>query len=156
VQLAADQLCGLATLLEPPFLKAPQRADPKSKYIIPLCLTVILSDLLRIPDSYYPPAFHAALLRCLIAAGAKREEDVCSHFTRLILKIVGMIGTRDPGCYARLVKFLSFTISLTAGSSFDWCWFDGNLAVDVERLFVRDVVQECFLMGNAGTVKALP
>jgi hypothetical protein len=146
VRLVADQFFGFSMLVSRPSLKRAQ------SFVIPLFLTVILSDLLRIPDSYYPPVFHATLVSCLIAAGARREEEIRSHLSHLIIEVVHMIETRDAIRYIRLVKFLSHTISLC---SFAWCWSDWNLADDTERLFVREVIQECFSMGNAETVQGL-
>ena len=146
--LTADQMFGLPMLINLPSLKL-ENDDSNSHFIIPIFNTIILSDLLRIPSSYYQPTFHISVISNLILMknGSKIIE---TNLSPILLNIVADISSLDPGCYFRFVKFFTHYISLY---KFSWAWekwaaFSQLAENDMRLMFLRDVLSHCHFFGS--------
>ena len=156
-ELVADQLMGLPMLLNFQSLKVAM--DEKAAYVIDIFVTVLFSDLLRIPEPYFCPAFQvsvfSALLRPKIDDRQGLHMRLQDHMGPVIVEISDQIGQLDPGCVNRMVRFFAHQIS---NWSFDFCWGDWRQFVDLEdgnphKMFLRNVIQQCMFLGNPEHIK---
>jgi hypothetical protein len=160
IMVAYSQLAALPLLIGCPSLKALDSKKDSvvqipdgSQFVVPLVATVVLSDLLRIPDSYYPPAFHTSLLQNFLTL--RVAPSIEGLVSPVILDIVANIGGMDPGCYDRFVRFFSHHLSQW---SFSWCWAEWeSLKVspetDTRRMFLVDLIRQCYFLGNIQDIR---
>lgn len=153
--LTADQMLALPMLLNYRSLKLTDRDDEpeNSHFIIPLFNTVIISDILRIPSSYYRPSFHACVFMNLINM-LPDQSIIQANLSPVILNIVKDISSLDTGCYFRFVRFFSHYVSLY---KFSWIWekwaeFTQAAETDMRPLFLRDVISHLYYLGNPDVV----
>jgi nuclear cap-binding protein subunit 1 len=153
IGLAADQLAALPLLIGHPSFKSKGPKGKQSGFVATIVGAAVISDVLRIPDSYYPPAFHVALFGSLMLM-----QEAAEHFRAfippVILDVVESAGTLDPGSYGVFVKFFSHHLS---NWSFSWCWeewvkYASYPPDDTRRRLVTDVIRQCFFLGNPATV----
>lgn len=153
--LTADQMLALPMLLNYKSLKLADKGDKSdgSHFIIPLFNSIILSDVLRIPSSYYKPAFHACVFMNLIEM-LYDSHIIQTNLSPVILNLVNDISSLDTGCYFRFVRFFSHYVSLYR---FSWVWnrwagFSQFAENDMRLLFLRDVISHCYYFGNPDSV----
>ena len=152
--LVTDQVMGLPMLLHFPSLKV--NADPGALYVLDIFVTVLFSDLLRIPDPYFCPAFQVSVLTALVRkAEASSDVKVQDHMGPVIVAISDQMDDLDPGCVHRMVRFFAHQIS---NLSFSFCWGDWQPFVELEddnprKIFLKSVLRQCMLLGNPQLVK---
>jgi hypothetical protein len=104
IMVTCSKMAALPVLIGCPSLKALNakkdsgvHIPDESQFVVSLVAMVVLSDLLRIPDSYYPPAFHTALLQNFLTL--RVDPPIQGLIAPVILDIVAKIGGMDPGSF---------------------------------------------------------